>query len=70
MPITKTLPNTWFNTPNLHMCTIKELYNYCEEQNINIKKVIGINESSTSYIKRGNLEIKNLFSKLGIFLIG
>ena len=70
MPITQTLPNTWYNTPNLHMCTIKDLYNYCEEQNINIKKVIGINESNTSFIKRSNLEIKNLFSKLGIFLIG
>ena len=70
MPITKTLPNTWFNTPNLHMCSIKDLYNYCEDQNINIKKVIGINENNTSLIKRNNLEIKNLFSKLGIFLIG
>ena len=70
MPITKTLPNTWFNTPNLHMCSIKDLYNYCEDQNINIKKVIGINENNTSLIKRSNLEMKNLFSKLGIFLIG
>ena len=70
MPITKTLPNTWFNTPNLHMCTIKDLYNYCENQNISIKKVIGVNENNTSLIKRKNLEIKNLFSKLGIFLIG
>ena len=70
MPVTENLPNEWYNTPNLHMCTIKDLYNYCEDQNINIKKVIGVNESSTSYIKRSNLEIKNLFSKLGIFLIG
>ena len=23
MPITKDLPNEWYNTPNLHMCTIK-----------------------------------------------
>ena len=70
MPVTNTLPNTWFNTPNLHMCTIKDLYNYCENKNINIKKVIGVNENNTSLIKRKNLEIKNLFSKLGIFLIG
>ena len=27
-------------------------------------------ENNTSLIKRKNLEIKNLFSKLGIFLIG
>ena len=70
MPITKTLPNTWFNTPNLHMCTIKDLFNYCEDQNITIKKVIGVNENKISLIKKNNLEIKNLFSKLGVFLIG
>ena len=70
MPVTKTLPNTWFNTPNLHMCTIKDLFNYCEDQNIMIKKVIGVNENKISLIKKSNLEMKNLFSKLGIFLIG
>ena len=70
MPVTKTLPNTWFNTPNLHMCTIKDLFNYCEDQNITIKKVIGVNENKISFIKKNNLEMKNFFSKLGIFLIG
>ena len=70
MPVTKTLPNTWFNTPNLHMCTIKDLFNYCEDHNITIKKVIGVNENKISLIKKNNLEIKNLFSKLGVFLIG
>ena len=70
MPVTKTLPNTWFNTPNLHMCTIKDLFNYCEDQNIVIKKVIGVNENKISLIKKNNLEMKNLFYKLGVFLIG
>ena len=70
MPVTKTLPNTWFNTPNLHMCTIKDLFNYCESQNIAIKKVFGVNEDKISLIKKSNLEMKNLFSKLGVFLIG
>ena len=70
MPVTKNLPNMWYNTPNLHMCTIKDLFNYCDNQNINIKKVIGVNEDKTSLINKNNLERKNLFSKLGIFLIG
>ena len=52
------------------MCTIKDLFKFCDEKNIDIKKVIGVNEDSTSLIKKGNLEIKNLLSKLGIFLIG
>ena len=70
MPVTKTLPNTWYNTPNLHMCTIKDLFNYCEEKKIKIKRVIGINNDKTSPIKNSNLKIKNLFSEIGIFLIG
>ena len=70
MPMTKTLPHSWHNTPNLHMCSIKDLFNYCDEQNIKIRKVIGLNEDKTSLIKKNNLEIKNFFSKLGIFVIG
>ena len=70
MPVTKTLPNSWYNTPNLHMCTIKDLFHFCLEKNIKIKKAVGVNENKTSEIKKSNLEIKNFFSKLGIFLIG
>ena len=34
MPITKNLPNEWYNTPNLHMCTIKDFVNYCDKKKI------------------------------------
>ena len=70
MPVTKTLPHTWYNTPNLHMCSIKDLFDFCQKKRIKIKKVVGINEDKTSKITKNNLEIKNFFSKLGIFLIG
>ncbi len=69
MPITKTLPNSWHDTPNLHMCTIKDLYNFCVEKNIKMDKIVGLSENRISEIKKSNLEIKNLFSKLGIFLL-
>ena len=70
MPITKDLPNEWYNTPNLHMCTIKDLFNFCLDKNIKINKIVGLNENKTSEIKKNNLEIKNLFSKVGIFWLG
>ena len=70
MPVTKTLPNSWYNTPNLHMCTIKDLFNFCLDKNIKINKIIGLNENRTSEIKKRNLEMKNLFSKIGIFWLG
>ncbi len=69
MPVTKTLPDTWYNTPNLHLCTIKDLFKFCLEKNINMDKVVGINKNKTSEIRKSNLELKNLFSELGIFLL-
>jgi len=69
MPITKSLPYTWYNTPNLHMCSIKDFYQFCEKKKIKIERVIGINGEKTSSIYKINLEMKNLLSEVGIFLI-
>ena len=69
MPITKTLPNEWYNTPNLHMCTIKDFFNFCSNKNIELYKSIALSSEKTSTINKKNLIIKNLYSELGIFLI-
>ena len=69
MPITNSLPYSWHNTPNLHMCSIKDFYQFCEKKNIKMDKIIGINGKKISSIYRINLEMKNLLSEVGIFLI-
>ena len=69
MPITKNLPDEWYNTPNLHMCTIKDFYNFCSKKNIELYKSIALSGKKTSQINKINLNIKNLYSELGIFLI-
>ena len=69
MPITKTLPNEWYNTPNLHMCTIKDFFNFCSKKNIELYKSIALKSEKTSTINKANINIKNLYSELGIFLI-
>ena len=69
MPITKNLPDEWYNTPNLHMCTIKDFFNFCSKKNIKLYKSIALHEQKTSTINKINLNFKNLFSELGIFLI-
>ena len=69
MPVTKSLPYTWYNTPNLHMCSIKDFYQFCDKKKIKMDKIIGINNEKISSINRINLEMKNLLSEVGIFLI-
>ena len=69
MPITKTLPNKWFNTPNLHMCTIKDFVTFCNQRDLKLTKSISLSGKKVSYIKKSNLNYKNLTSELGIFEI-
>ena len=69
MPVTKSLPDTWYNTPNLHVCSIKDFYQFCDKKKIKMDRIIGINNEKTSSINRINLEMKNLLSEVGIFVI-
>ena len=69
MPITKTLPDEWYNTANLHMCTIKDFVHFVKSRNFKIFKSIALNNENISSINDANLSIKNLFADLGIFLI-
>ncbi|HJN84394.1 MAG TPA: methionine biosynthesis protein MetW [Candidatus Pelagibacter bacterium] len=69
MPVTKILPHEWYNTPNLHMCTIKDFFNFCSKRKIELYKSIALSGEKISKINSKNINIKNLNSELGIFLI-
>ena len=69
MPVTRTLPDEWYNTPNLHMCTIQDFFNFCEKRKIKLDKSIAFQNLKSSKITNSNLILKNLTSALGIFLI-
>ena len=69
MPITKTLPDEWHNTSNLHMCSIKDFVYFAKSRNFKISKSLALNNKDISFIKDSNLGYKNLIADLGIFLI-
>ena len=69
MPVTKTLPDEWYNTPNIHLCTIKDFVFFSKNKNFKLSKSIALKDNQLSIINESNLNIKNLSSNLGIFLI-
>ena len=69
MPITKRLPDEWYNTPNVHMCSIKDFFHFVKSKDIKIFKSLAVSNQNVSTIKDSNLPIKNLVADLGIFLI-
>ena len=69
MPITSSLPNNWYNTPNIHMCTIKDFVKFSKIIDFKIFKSLALINKNISNINSSNLFFKNLFGELGIFLI-
>ena len=69
MPMTNSLPHDWYNTPNIHMCTIKDFVKFSEIIGFKIFKSLALKSKNISNINNSNLFFKNLFGELGIFLI-
>ena len=67
MPITTNLPYRWDNTPNIHLCTIKDFILFCEENNYKIleKSITTINQKNSFLIKK----FPNLFGEIATFRI-
>ena len=51
------------------MCTIKDFVNFCKKKNIKIGKSMCVTDEKISEITNKNMNYKNIFSQLGIFLI-
>lgn len=69
MPITKTLPYSWYDTPNIHFFTLKDFQEMCKESNIFIEKSIGLTDKSQHLEITKNSITANLFINEAIFLL-
>ena len=70
MPMTKTLSEPWYQTQNIHLCTIKDFIKICELLNISIDKAFRLSESgSIKTTDRPESFYNNLFSVEGVFVI-
>lgn len=65
MPITKTLPFQWYNTPNIHLGTIKDFRALCSNLNLKIVKEIPAN----NILKFAAGYWPNLFANTCVFMI-
>lgn len=68
MPKSKMLPYEWFNTPNIHLLTVSDFYEFCEKRNIEIRKSIFITNAK---VKKNFLtkNFSNFFAEEVIFVI-
>ena len=65
MPISRSLPNNWFDTPNIHLCTFDDFERLCKNLNIKIieKKVLD-NDYSTNFLLK---LFPNFFGEIALY---
>ncbi|MDB2582269.1 methionine biosynthesis protein MetW [Gammaproteobacteria bacterium] len=68
MPVTPSLPSSWYETENLHLCTISDFEKLCSDSGFIIDERIFLNGSS----KKGLLAsiMPNIFASEGVYLLG
>src|ERR1700741_5294892 len=68
MPETAALPDRWYNTPNIHLCTIRDFVGLCEELDVEIEKALAVNGKGQSISVPGHW-LANLVGEQGMFLL-
>ena len=61
MPVSKTLPHAWWNTPNIHLCTVKDFEDLCVKVGAEILDERVLHEGRTVGV------LPNLLGSLGVF---
>lgn len=68
MPKSEQLPYEWYNTPNIHLLTISDFFEFCKKRNIKIEKSVYLtrNKSRSGFLIK---HIANFFSQEVVFVI-
>lgn len=68
MPVSKMLPFEWYNTPNIHLLTIRDFFEFAKKNNIKILKSIYLNHAQVRRDKLLRL-MPNLLAEEAVFVL-
>ena len=68
MPVSKMLPFEWYNTPNIHLLTIRDFFEFTKKNNIKILKSIYLNHAKVRRDKLLRL-MPNLLAEEAVFVL-
>jgi methionine biosynthesis protein MetW len=69
MPVTTALNQTWYETPNIHLCTIRDFVALCRELGITIEKRVSVDRWGQKGALGSSGLFANLLAEQGMFLL-
>jgi methionine biosynthesis protein MetW len=69
MPKTDNLPDRWYDTPNIHLCTIKDFLGLCKDVGAKVERAVALNAYGRKLGVSMPLFAQNLFGEQAVFLL-
>jgi methionine biosynthesis protein MetW len=69
MPRTDNLPDRWYDTPNIHLCTIKDFLDLCRDAGFKVERAVALNDYGRKLGVSMPLFMQNLFGQQAVFLL-
>jgi methionine biosynthesis protein MetW len=69
MPVTPNMPETWYETPNIHYCTIKDFLDLCENVQAKVERSVALNAYGKSIGLGLPFSWQNLIGEQAVFLL-
>jgi len=63
------LPNPWFETPNIHLCTIRDFVMLCDEVGVRVERGVTLDRLGRPYALRPHGRLANLLGEQGVFVL-
>jgi methionine biosynthesis protein MetW len=69
MPKTDNLPDRWYDTPNIHLCTIKDFLGLCKDVGARVERAVALNAYGRKLGVSMPTFAQNLFGEQAVFLL-
>jgi methionine biosynthesis protein MetW len=69
MPTSPLLPYGWYETPNIHLCTILDFVDLCAEMGIGVERSVTLDHLGRPYSLNPSGTLANLLAEQGLFLL-
>ncbi len=69
MPVTDSLDSAWYETPNIHLCTITDFVELCDDLGIHIEQAMVLDRRGRARNLRAPGFLANLMGEQGLFVV-
>ena len=69
MPVTENLPHQWYDTPNIHFCTVRDFVTLARDMNLHVERGLALNGKGRPMAVNATGAMANIMAEQAVFLL-